>query len=78
MAHYDHFGMMGQAIFPGANDNASGVAMLLSLAKHFKTITPKYSMLCIAFGAEELGLLGSSYFTEHPIVDEHYKIFIEF
>lgn len=69
MAHYDHFGMMGQAIFPGANDNASGVAMLLSLAKHFKTSKPKYSVLCIAFGAEELGLLGSSYFTEHPMVD---------
>jgi hypothetical protein len=68
-AHYDHFGMMGQSIFPGANDNASGVAMLLSFAKHFNTSKPKYSMMFIAFGAEELGLLGSSYFTEHPIVD---------
>src|SRR5690606_11631496 len=38
VAHYDHLGMMGkEAIFPGANDNASGIAMLLNLAKHYKT-----------------------------------------
>lgn len=66
MAHYDHFGMMGQAIFPGANDNASGVAMLLSLAQHYSDHQPKHSIIFAAFGAEELGLIGSKYFVDNP------------
>lgn len=65
-AHYDHLGMMGEAIFPGANDNASGIAMLLSLAKHYADKTPKYNMVFMAFGAEEAGILGSKYYVEHP------------
>jgi hypothetical protein len=69
MAHYDHFGMMGQAIFPGANDNASGVAMLLSLAKYHSENKPEYSLLFAAFGAEELGLIGSKYFVDRPPID---------
>lgn len=67
MAHYDHFGKMGEALFPGANDNASGTAMLLSLAKHFSANKPKYNTVFIAFGGEELGLLGSKYFVENPL-----------
>lgn len=67
VAHYDHLGMMGEeAIFPGANDNASGIAMLLSLAKYYKANQPDYTTVFIAFGGEELGLLGSRYFTENP------------
>ena len=66
MAHYDHFGRMGQALFPGANDNASGVAMMLSLAKYYSENRPTNSMLFVAFGAEELGLIGSKYFVDHP------------
>ena len=67
VAHYDHLGMMGEeAIFPGANDNASGIAMLLSLAKYYKANQPNYTTVFIAFGGEELGLLGSRYFTENP------------
>lgn len=69
MAHYDHFGMMGQAIFPGANDNASGVAMMLSLAEFFSTSPSKHTIVFIAFGAEELGLIGSKYFVENPPID---------
>lgn len=68
-AHYDHLGAMGNAtFFPGANDNASGVAMLLSLAKHFskKENRPDYNLLFVAFGAEEAGLLGSQYFIANP------------
>jgi aminopeptidase YwaD len=68
-AHYDHLGRMGKnTYFPGANDNASGIALLLQLAKHFSTSEnrPKYSLAFIAFGAEELGLLGSKYFVDHP------------
>ncbi len=66
MAHYDHFGMMGQAIFPGANDNASGVALLLSLARYYSEIKPPYNMVFVAFGAEELGLIGAKHFGDNP------------
>jgi Zn-dependent M28 family amino/carboxypeptidase len=69
MAHYDHFGKMGKALFPGANDNASGVAMLLSLACYFSQHQPEYTTVFIAFGAEEIGLVGSKYFVEHPPFD---------
>ncbi|GAB5409005.1 MAG: hypothetical protein BalsKO_13700 [Balneolaceae bacterium] len=69
MAHYDHFGKMGNALFPGANDNASGTAMILSLAKHFSENKPRYTTIFIAFGGEELGLLGSKFFVENPLFD---------
>ena len=69
IAHYDHFGKMGDARFPGANDNASGTAMLLSLARYYSKNTPPYKMIFIAFGGEEIGLLGSDHFTEHPTFD---------
>lgn len=66
-AHYDHLGMMGaETIFPGANDNASGVSMLLNLAKYYSKNTPRYTVVFIAFAAEEIGLLGSNYFTSNP------------
>ena len=68
-AHYDHLGGMGsETYFPGANDNASGVALLLSLAKYYAVHPQKYSIGFILFAAEEIGLLGSKYYTEHPIV----------
>jgi hypothetical protein len=70
-AHYDHLGHMGkQVYFPGANDNASGTAMLLELATHYAQPAnrPSYSVVFIAFGAEEAGLVGSHYFVEHPLV----------
>lgn len=68
IAHYDHLGMLGsEAIFNGANDNASGTAMLLSLAKHYSENKPNFNTAFIAFGAEELGLIGSKYFTENPL-----------
>ena len=67
-AHYDHLGQLGKKnYFPGANDNASGCAMLLSLAKYYAKHQPKYSVTFIAFGGEELGLLGSKYYVEHPL-----------
>lgn len=67
-AHYDHLGMMGsETIFPGANDNASGVALLLNLAKNYAVSKPKYTMVFIAFAGEEIGLIGSKYFTDHPL-----------
>ncbi len=67
-AHYDHLGQMGKDVyFPGANDNASGCAMLLNLAKYFSEHKPKYSVAFMAFGGEEAGLLGSKYYVEHPL-----------
>lgn len=64
--HYDHLGMMGDATFYGANDNASGIAMLLSLAEYFSKNPPRYSLLFIGFGAEEAGLIGSYQFVNNP------------
>lgn len=69
-AHYDHLGKMGKdAIFRGANDNASGVTMLLNLAQHYAKDEnqPRYSMAFIAFAGEELGLEGSSFYVQNPI-----------
>lgn len=67
-AHYDHLGWMGKNVyFPGANDNASGVSMMLNLAKYYSKHKPKYSMLFIAFAGEEAGLVGSKYYTENPL-----------
>ncbi|MBC5993813.1 M28 family peptidase [Pontibacter cellulosilyticus] len=69
-AHYDHLGGQGKEVyFPGANDNASGTAMLLELAAHFSKPEnkPKYSMAFIAFAAEEAGLLGSFYYVHNPL-----------
>lgn len=66
-AHYDHLGRMGDEIyFPGANDNAAGVAMLLNFAKYFSENLPKKTMVFMAFGAEESGIIGSRYFVENP------------
>lgn len=68
-AHYDHLGKMGKDVFfPGANDNTSGISMMLNLAYHYThKEPPKKTMVFMAFGAEESGLLGSKYFTEHPL-----------
>lgn len=71
-AHYDHLGCMGKGvIFPGASDNASGVAMVLALAEYFSLPEnkPKYDMAFIAFAGEEAGLLGSKAFVENPLFD---------
>jgi hypothetical protein len=67
-AHFDHLGKMGsRALFPGASDNASGTAMLLNLARYYVAHPQKYSVAFIAFSGEEAGLLGSEYFTGHPV-----------
>ena len=70
-AHYDHLGKMGRdTYFPGANDNASGVGMLLYMANELRQKrNPEYNYVFIAFGAEEAGLVGSHYFVEHPYFD---------
>jgi len=68
-AHYDHLGGMGaDTYFPGANDNASGDSQVLSLAKYYAAHPQPYSIAFIFFAGEEAGLLGSKYFTEHPLI----------
>jgi len=80
-AHYDHLGMGGSgsgsrvpdlnAVHGGADDNASGVASLLEMTSYFSAESnrPARSLLIIAFGAEEMGILGSKYFVGHCPVD---------
>jgi len=68
-AHYDHLGRIGNIYFPGANDNASGTAMLLCMARYYNSLKtkPPYSIVFMAFSAEETGLKGSHYYTQHPL-----------
>lgn len=67
-AHYDHLGQMGQeAYFPGGNDNASGTALLLEMARYYSKNPTEVNIVFIAFAGEEAGLLGSKYYTENPI-----------
>ena len=73
-AHYDHLGLGGEgsgsrrpdtvAVHPGADDNASGDAVVLQLARHFKKLRPARSLVFFFFGAEEQGIVGSKRFVE--------------
>ena len=74
-AHYDHLGLGSNSslapelrgqIHNGADDNASGTAGLLQLAEEFSDSSLRRGLLFIAFAGEELGLLGSRYYAEHP------------
>jgi Zn-dependent M28 family amino/carboxypeptidase len=69
-AHHDHFGIVpeksGDNIYNGAIDNATGVAMLLEIARVFAESPPGRSVLFATVDAEEQGLLGSEYLGEHP------------
>jgi hypothetical protein len=80
-AHFDHLGLGNQGssldanpqnkIHNGADDNASGVAGVIELARHFQTnkIKESTNFLFLCFSGEELGLYGSKYFTENPTID---------
>lgn len=68
-AHYDHLGKINDVVFSGANDNASGIALLLSMAKVFEKNKPNFDIVLIAFAGEEAGLKGSKYFVDHPLFD---------
>ena len=68
-AHLDHLGIVDGVMMPGANDDASGTAAVMELAHALASgAQPKRSVLFVAYGAEELGLLGSKYFADHPPV----------
>lgn len=71
-AHWDHLGIgepqNGDKIYNGAVDNASGVAMMMDIARAFtKAPKPKRSIVFMAVTAEEQGLLGSQYYAENPV-----------
>jgi Zn-dependent M28 family amino/carboxypeptidase len=83
-AHFDHVGTLQSSdrpatqtdsIFNGARDNAFGVTALLSAAKVLAKHPPKRSVLVVALTAEEIGLIGSKYFVEHPPVPLEKMIF---
>ena len=61
-AHYDHLGKVGDKIFNGADDNASGVAALMAMAEYFKSNRPRHTMVFAALDAEEMGLEGAKAF----------------
>ncbi len=63
-AHYDHLAPADGRSFPGANDNASGLAVMLGLARHYAANPPERSLLFIAFDGEEEGRLGSKAFVK--------------
>ena len=61
-AHYDHLGLKAGTLYPGADDNASGVAAMLAIAAWFKDHPPRHSFVFAAFDGEELGLQGARAF----------------
>jgi Peptidase family M28 len=69
-AHRDHFGEQAGMLFAGADDNASGTAVLLEIARVFAVApaAPKRSILFLSFSGEEQGLLGSRLYVSQPIV----------
>ena len=83
-SHYDHLGMGGEGsgsrrpdtlgVHPGADDNASGDAVVLELARHFKKARPARSIIFVFFGAEEQGLVGSKQFLEWMKHDDRRRI----
>jgi hypothetical protein len=66
-AHFDHCGQHMGLLFPGANDNASGSAVVMEVAQAFSRLKerPKRSVVFVLFGGEEMGLQGSTYFVDH-------------
>ncbi len=65
-AHYDHIGIINNEVYNGADDNASGVAALLSFAKYFTENKPNNTLIFALFDAEEIGLQGAKAFVANP------------
>lgn len=66
-AHRDHFGRQAGLLFPGADDNASGTAVMLEVARALAALTPpRRSVLFVSFSGEEQGLLGSKLYVAQP------------
>jgi hypothetical protein len=69
-AHYDHLGSDGKKTYYGADDNASGTAVVIEMARRFAHKAPKRTLVLVAFSGEEMGVLGSKYYVNHPVVAE--------
>lgn len=69
-AHYDHLGVRNGVLYPGADDNASAVAMMLEVARSLveSPMKPARSIMFVSFDLEEDGLFGSRYFADQPPV----------
>ncbi len=69
-AHLDHLGLQGGSLYPGADDNGSGSTAVLNIAKAIAAnpVKPKRSILFMWFAAEEIGLVGSAHYCDHPIL----------
>jgi hypothetical protein len=69
-AHRDHFGRQAGLFFPGADDNASGTAVILEVARALvkSGVRPQRSMLFVSFSGEEQGLVGSRLYVERPVM----------
>ena len=68
-AHYDHLGNLGRKVFyPGANDNASGTAAIVTLAAYYARHRPPYDCWFLSFSGEDANLRGSEFYAEHPLV----------
>ncbi|MEM9990717.1 MAG: M28 family peptidase [Bacteroidota bacterium] len=83
-AHYDHVGTGANgggaftaqdSIFNGARDNAFGTTALLAAAKVFSKVSPKRSVILLACTAEEIGLLGSRYYADNPLIPLEKTVF---
>ncbi|AUD05111.1 M20/M25/M40 family metallo-hydrolase [Spirosoma pollinicola] len=83
-AHFDHIGVgklsgtpfqSGDSIFNGARDNAMGTVAILEAAKALSLQRPKRSILVVALTGEEVGLLGSRYYAEHPLIPLKQTVF---
>jgi hypothetical protein len=70
-AHYDHIGIKNGDVFNGADDNASGVSVLLEAVHYFSQHPPRHSIIFCFFDGEEMGLQGSRYFVEHLPAGKH-------
>ncbi len=66
-AHRDHFGRQGGLLFAGADDNASGTAVLLEVARALSKMKPQRSIMFVSFSGEEQGLLGSRLYVRQPV-----------
>lgn len=82
-AHFDHVGVGAQggnytpedSIFNGARDNGMGTVALLGAIKALSEQPPKRSVICMAVNAEEIGLLGSAYYADHPLIPLKQTVF---
>lgn len=69
-AHYDHLGGDGKKVYCGADDNASGTAVVIEMARRFAKKPARRTIILAAFSGEEMGILGSRYYVNHPVAAE--------